>query len=150
VRCHAAQVQRVVLNGLTAVKCGEVELPTQLLHHHILHAVVVDPHGRNHISGLLGRILLNNHQHHLRWYRAAQGVKCYHILLLIGAAILDDTPESSRLQLHLHQERPVRVIGLDEGRIASSTAYLTNHPLDYKSIFGGGVGLLPHHLHNKD
>jgi hypothetical protein len=69
---------------------------------------------------------------------------------LIGAAILDYTPENMCLQLHLHQERPIAIIGLGEGRVASPAAYLTNHPLDYDSIFGGVIGLLPHHIHNKD
>jgi hypothetical protein len=87
-------------------------------------------------------------------YRAAQGVKRHHLILLIGAAVLDDAPESSYLQLHLYQECPIRVISVGEGRVASSpssrAAYLTNHPLDHDSVFGGVVGLLPYHLHNKE
>jgi hypothetical protein len=64
-----------------------------------------------------------------------------------------DTSESPRLQLHLHQERPIGVIGLSEGRVATPAANLTNHHLDHNSIFGGVVvagSLATRHLHNKD
>jgi hypothetical protein len=68
--------------------------------------------------------------------------------LLIGTADLDDVPERPRLQLHLHQERPIRVIGLGENEVAAPTAHLTNHPLDYDVVVGGAVGglLLVTHL----
>jgi hypothetical protein len=72
---------------------------------------------------------------------------------LIGAAVLDDALESLRLQLHLHQEHPIGVIGLGEGRVATPTANLMNHPLDHNSVFGGVIvagSLASHHLHNKD
>jgi hypothetical protein len=72
---------------------------------------------------------------------------------LIGAAILDDASGSPWLQLHLHQEHPIRVIGLGEGRVATPSANLTNHPLDHNSIFGGVIvaeSLASRHLHNKD
>jgi hypothetical protein len=70
--------------------------------------------------------------------------------MLIGAAIFDDALDGMRLQLHLHQEHPTEVIGLGEGRVASPRTYLTNHPLDHDSFFGGVFGLLPRHLLNKD
>jgi hypothetical protein len=66
------------------------------------------------------------------------------------AAILDDALESSRLQPYLPQKHPIRVIDLGEGKVASPTGYLTNHPLNRDSVFGGVVGLLPRHLHKKD
>jgi hypothetical protein len=72
---------------------------------------------------------------------------------LIGGAILDDDLESPRLQLHLHQERPIGVIYLGEGRVATPTANLMNHPLDHNSIFGGVIvtrSLSSRHLHNKN
>jgi hypothetical protein len=72
---------------------------------------------------------------------------------LIGAAVLDDALESLRLQLHLHQEHPIGVIGLGEGRVATPAANLMNHPLDHNSVFGGVIvagSLASHHLHNKD
>jgi hypothetical protein len=94
VRRHVAQAQRVVLDGLIVIECGEVELPMQLLHHHLLHAVIADLHGRDCVPGLLGRLLLSDRQHHLQWYHATQCIKRHHLLLLIGAAILDDAPES--------------------------------------------------------
>jgi hypothetical protein len=78
-------------------------------------------HGRDHILDLLGRILLGDRRHLFRWYRTTQGVK-RHYLLLIGATVLNDALESPRLQLHLHQERPIGVTGLGEGRVASPTA----------------------------
>jgi hypothetical protein len=140
----------VVLVGLTIVECCEVELLMQLLRHRLLHAVIADPHGRDRMPVLVGCILLSDRWHHLWWYHAAQGVKCHHLLLLIGVVVLDNAPESSRLQLHFHQERPIEVTGLGEGRVASPTTYLTNYPLYHDSIFGGVIDLLPRHLHNKD
>jgi hypothetical protein len=59
----------------------------------------------------------------LRWYCATQDVKRHHLVLLIGATILDDAPENPRVQLHLHQERPIKVIGIGEGRIATCTVF---------------------------
>jgi hypothetical protein len=70
---------------------------------------------------------------------------------LIGAAVLDDAPESPLLQLHLH--RSIGVIGLGEGRIATPTANLTNDPLDHIFIFGGVIvtgSLASRHPCNKD
>jgi hypothetical protein len=72
---------------------------------------------------------------------------------LIGVAVLDDALESPQLQLHLHQECLIRVIGLDEGRVATPAANLMNHPLDHNSVFGGVIvvgSLASHYLHNKD
>jgi hypothetical protein len=72
---------------------------------------------------------------------------------LIGVAVLDEAPEGPRLQLHLHQERSIRVIGLDEGKVATPAANLMNQPLDHNSVFGGVVvagSLVSRHLHNKD
>jgi hypothetical protein len=94
---HAAQAQLVVLDSLTIVERGEVELPIQLLCHHLLHAVVADPHGHDHVLGLLDHLLLDNHRYHLQWYRTAQCVKHHYLLLLIGAVVLDDALESSCL-----------------------------------------------------
>jgi hypothetical protein len=150
-RCHATQAQCVVFDGLTVVECGEVELWTQLMHRQLLHMVIADPHGHDHVLGLHGYILLGDHQHHLQWYRATQGVENHHLLLLIRIAALDDALESLCLQLYLHLESPIRVIGHGEGRVDTPIAYLTNHPLDHDSIFRGVViDLLPHHLLNKD
>jgi hypothetical protein len=117
---------------------GEVELLTQLLCR-LLHTVVADSHGRDHVPCLLAHFLLGDHRHHHWWYRAAQGVKRHHLLLLIGVTVLDDAPESMHLQLYLHQERPIRVIGLCEDRVATPAAYLMNRPLDHYSIFEGVV-----------
>jgi hypothetical protein len=120
------------------------------MHCRLLHAIIGDPHGRDRVLDLLGRFLLSECRHHFRWYRAAEGVKHHH-LLLIGAAILDDALENSCFQLHINHERPIRVIGLGVGRVATLTAHLTNHPLDHDSIFGGVVvDLLRLHDHNKD
>jgi hypothetical protein len=80
-------------------------------------------------------------------------IKHHHLLLLIGAAVLDDALESPRLQLHLHQECPTRVISLGEGRVATPASNLRNHPLDHNSICGGVIivgSLASRHLHNKD
>jgi hypothetical protein len=55
--------------------------------------------------------------------------------------------------IHLHQERPIEVIGLGEGRVATPAANLTNHPLDHNFIFRGVIvagSLASHHRHNKD
>jgi hypothetical protein len=52
------------------------------------------------------------------------------------------TPPNPRLQLHIHQERPIRVISLGESRVTSLIAYLTNQPMDHDSVFRG-VSLLP-------
>jgi hypothetical protein len=109
------------------------------------------PHGHDHVLGHLGYILLGDRRHHLLWYRATQGVENHHLLLLIGIAALDDALESPCLQLYLHLESPIRVIGHGEGRVDTPVAYLTNHPLDHDSIFRGVViGLLSHHLLNND
>jgi hypothetical protein len=70
VRCHAVQVQHVVLDGLPIFEHGEVILLTELLCHHLLHTVVADPHSRDRVLGLLSRLLLGNRRHHLRWYYA--------------------------------------------------------------------------------
>jgi hypothetical protein len=73
--------------------------------------------------------------------------------MLIGVTVLDDALESPRLQLHLHQERPIGVIGLGEGRVATPAVNLTNHPLDHNSVFGGVIvtgSLASRHRHNKD
>jgi hypothetical protein len=112
--------------------------------------VVVDPNDRDCVLGLLGGILLGDRWHHLWWYRAAQGVKQHDLLLLIDVVVVDDAPESPRLQLHLHRECSIRVIGLGESRVSSPTTYLMNHPLDHDSVFVGVIGHLSHHLHNKD
>jgi hypothetical protein len=83
---------------------------------------------------------------------AAQCIKRHHLLLLISTAILNDSPESPRLQLHLHQECPIRVICLGVGRVATPTANLTNHALGHNSIFGGVVvtgSLASRHRPNK-
>jgi hypothetical protein len=121
---------------------------------HLLHAITADPHGRDRVLGLLVCFLPGECCHQFWWYRALQGIKLYHLLLLIGATILDDTLESSQLQLHLlhlNQKCPIGVIGLGVGMVATPTPYLTNHPLDHDTIFGGVVvDLLPCHLHNKD
>jgi hypothetical protein len=118
------------------------------MHCHHLHATIADLHVRNHVLGLLGHFLLGECQDHIRWYRVVEGVKRHHLLLLIGAAILDDALESSCLQLHLNHERPITVISLGVGRVATPTADLTNLPLNHDSIFGGVVvDLLSHHLH---
>jgi hypothetical protein len=71
---------------------------------------------------------------------------------LIGVAVLDDALESPRIQLHLHQECPIGVIGLGEGWLATPVANLMNHPLDYNSVFAAVVigSLASHHLLNKD
>jgi hypothetical protein len=79
--------------------------------------------------------------------------ECHHLLQLISAAIPDDAPESPRLQIHLHQEHPIRVIGLGEGMVATLVVNLTNHPLDHNSVFGGVIvvgSLASRHRHNKD
>jgi hypothetical protein len=153
VRHHAIQVQRIVIDGLPVLKCGEVVLTTELLCRRLLHTVIADPHGRNHVLGLLVRLLLGDHRYLLRWYHTAQCVNRHHLLLLIGAIVLDDAPESSHLQLHLHQGCPIGVIGLGEARVATPTINLMNYPLDYNSVFGGVViarSLASCHFHNKD
>jgi hypothetical protein len=126
---------------------------SQLLRHRLLHVVIADPHGHDRVLGLLGRLLLGNRRHHLRWYRAAQCINHHHLLLLIGPAVLDDASESPCLQLYHHQECSIGVIGLDEGRVATPAANLMNHPLDHNSVFGGVVvasAIASRHLHNKD
>jgi hypothetical protein len=125
---HAAQAYRVVLDNLTIIECGEVELLMQPL----TPMVVIVSQASLSVSFLA-----------IRWYCAAQGVKCHHLLLLIGTVILDDAPKSPHFQLHLQQERPIRVIGLSKSRVATSAAYLMYHPLYHDPIFGGIVGLLP-------
>jgi hypothetical protein len=116
-----------------------------------LHAINTDPHGRDRVLGLLARFLLGECRHQFWWYCATQGIKRHYLLFLIGATIQDDALESPHLQLHLNQKRPIRVIGLGAGMVATPTAYLTNHPLDNDTIFGGVVvDLLPFHLHNRD
>jgi hypothetical protein len=87
----------------------------QLLHHHLLHAIIASLHGRDRVLGLLHRFLLNDRRHHLRWCHTAQGVKRHHLFMLIDATVLDDASESPRLQLHFHQKCSIRVIGLYEG-----------------------------------
>jgi hypothetical protein len=146
--CYAAQAQHVVLDGLTVVECGDVELLTQLLRRCLLHAVIAEPIGRDRVSGLLGR-LLNDCRHHLQWYRATQCVKHHHLLLLISPAVLDDTPEGPRI--HLHQERPILIIDLGEGRVVTFIANLMNHSLDHNTVFRGVIvgSLASRHLHNK-
>jgi hypothetical protein len=117
----------------------------------LLHAIIANPLGCDHVLGLLSRFLHSECRHHIQWYHASEGVKRHHLLLLISTTILNDALESPRLQLHLNHERPIRVIGLGVGRVATPTAYLTNHPLDHDSIFGGVVvDLLSRHLHNRD
>jgi hypothetical protein len=72
---------------------------------------------------------------------------------LIGTTILDDALESLRLHLHLHQECPIGVISLGDGRVATPAANLMNHPMDHNSVFGGVIvadALASCHLHNKD
>jgi hypothetical protein len=120
------------------------------MHCRLVHAIIADPHGHDRVPCRLGRFLLGECQHHFQWYCAAEGVKRHHLLILIGAAILDDALESLRLQLHPNHECPIGVTGLGVGRIATPTTYLTNHPVDHDSIEGVVVDLLPHHLHNKD
>jgi hypothetical protein len=148
---HAASAQRVVHNSLTVIEHGGIKLLIQLMRCCRLHAITTNPHGHDRVLSLLVNFLLGKCWHHFRWYRATQGIKRHHLLLLIGATILDDALESPRLQLHLNQRCLIRVIGLGVGMVATPTAYLTNHPLDHDSIFGGVVvDLLPRHLHNKD
>jgi hypothetical protein len=153
VRRHTAQAQRVVLDGLTVIERGELKLSTQLLRRRLLYAIITDPHGHDCVPGLLGRLLLGDRQHLLQWYNTAQCIKHHHLLLLIGAAVLDDAPESPRLQLHLHHECPIRIIDLGEGMLATRAVNLTNHPLYHNSIFESVIitgSLSSRHLHDKD
>jgi hypothetical protein len=62
---HVAQAQRVVLDGLTIIELGKVKLLMQLPCHRLLHAIIADPYGCDRVLGLLGRILLGDHRHHL-------------------------------------------------------------------------------------
>jgi hypothetical protein len=64
-------------------------------------------------------------------------------VLHICSSVLDGIPHHPRPQLHLHQERPVRVIGLGEYGISTPSTHLTDYSLDHCSFFGGVVaGLL--------
>jgi hypothetical protein len=122
-----------------------------LMHCRHLHAITADPRGHDRVLGLIVRFLLGECRRQFRWYCDTQGIKRHYHLFLIGATILDDALESPHLRLHINQKRSIRVIGLGVGMVATPTAYLTNHPLDHDTIFGGVVvDLLPCHLHNKD
>jgi hypothetical protein len=70
--------------------------------------------------------------------------------MLISDVILVDTLEHPRLQLYLHRERSIRVIGLGEDMVATPAAYLMNYPMDHDSIFRGVINLFLRHLLNKD
>jgi hypothetical protein len=84
VRWHATQSQHVILDDLTVIERGEVELPTQLLCRRLLHEVVTDSQGRDRVPNLLGHFLLGDYQHHLWWYHATQGIKHHYLLRLVG------------------------------------------------------------------
>jgi hypothetical protein len=68
-------------------------------------------------------------------------------MVRIGATVLHDVLEHARHQLHLHQECPIRVVGLSNDGIATPGTHLKDYLLDHHTIFGGVVvRFLPGHL----
>jgi hypothetical protein len=77
----------------------------------------------------LGHVFARHRGHHLWWNRASQHIECHHVLV-VAAARLNHRPETPGLELHLHEQRPVEVIRLGEGGVATPSSHLTNHPLN--------------------
>ena len=105
-----------VFNLLVGAKGETFPLAMEALERGTSHAVAPNMPGLDRLLGELGGGLGGDGGADLRRDGGAEGLQRAAVLLIVGAVVLDGDPEEARLELHLHEEAPLVVIGAREHR----------------------------------
>jgi hypothetical protein len=101
-----------ILNGLAVMEREQLVLSPHLLQGCLGNSVIADAHHLDAVPCVLRRGLDGKRGDHVGWHSTSDHIEHRAVHLELGVSLVNHPPQRSRLQLDLHEERPLIVVCL--------------------------------------
>lgn len=125
----AGEPKRKVVNCLAVTEDDALEITAQLLRVRLVHPAGAHLLRGDRVPCSLGILLFPDSDEHVRWQTTQDGDHGAALLMVGRIPGGDGLPPAMGLEVHLHQQRPLRVVGVCQHREGAAGGRLLHHLL---------------------